>query len=151
MKRAPWRREGLVPTWVEPPSRPPQREPISDDQLPPAALAPHLKGILPIARRFLNAEKLAEALRPRYYGDIRNRQADAFQPVPALVPASLPDVIVDPQPAPAPIQAPLPDIIQEPRPALVLLPEEPLPAQVLREPQEPAATAAARPESTQAH
>jgi hypothetical protein len=94
---------------------------------------------------------LAEALRPRYYGDLRYRPADAFQPVTALVPASLPDVIVDPQPVPAPIQAPLTDIIQEPRPVLVLLPEEPHPAQVLREPQEPAATAAARPESTQAH
>ncbi|EFX80200.1 hypothetical protein DAPPUDRAFT_243989 [Daphnia pulex] len=81
IKKAQLRREGLFPAWVELPPRPQPREPIPDDKLPPGALAPHLQGILPIARRFLNAKQLAEALRPRRYGDIRYPLADANQPV----------------------------------------------------------------------
>jgi hypothetical protein len=147
---------------VEPPPRPPPREPLPDDQLPPGALAPHLQRILPIARRFLNAEQLADALRPRFYGDRRYPpvQEPASQPVPPPVQARLPDVIEEPEPVPEPIQAPLPDIVQHPRPVRVHQePQEvaeaaadPIePAQNHLEPQEQAAAAAAPIEPAQNH
>ncbi|EFX67286.1 hypothetical protein DAPPUDRAFT_115563 [Daphnia pulex] len=112
IKRAQFRWEGLLPAWVEPPPRPPPREPLPDDQLPPGALAPHLQRILPIERRFLNAEQLADALRPRFYGDRRYPPVTepAPQPVSPPVQARFPDVIEEPEPVSEPIQAPLPDI-----------------------------------------
>ncbi len=136
---------------------------FSNDQLPPAAFAPQLQGILPIARRFLNAEELADALHPRYYGDIRYRPVEypAPRPVPAPVPAPLPDPIPRsafaplpafatrpaviprpasnqvPRPAPRPAEVPCP----APRPAL----QRPEPTQDVQEPQEPAAAAPTKP------
>ncbi|EFX81266.1 hypothetical protein DAPPUDRAFT_242603 [Daphnia pulex] len=113
IKRAQLQREGLLPAWVEPPPRPPPREPIPVEPLPPGALAPHLQPILEIARRYLNVEQLADAIRPREYGDIRYRrvQEPAPQPVPPPNQALLPEVIEEPEP----IQAPLPDVVQYPR------------------------------------
>ncbi len=93
-----------MPAWVEPPLRPPPREPIPLDQLPPGALVPQVQPILEIARRVLNVEQLAEALRPRYYGDIRYRPVE--EPAPQPVPPPAQDLL------PEPIQAPPPDIEQ---------------------------------------
>ena len=59
-------------------------------------------------------EELAEALRPREYGDIRyrNRQEPAPQPVPPPAQDLLPVVIEEPEADQEPIQAPPPDIQQ---------------------------------------
>jgi outer membrane biosynthesis protein TonB len=105
---------------------------------------------LEIARRFLNVEQLADAIRPREYGDIRYRrvQEPAPQPVPPPNQALLPEVIEEPEQ----IQAPLPDVVQYPRKvrfrqehqepaAAAAAPIEP--EQIQREPQEQAAAAAA--------
>ncbi len=121
IKRAKLRREGLLPAWVEPPPRPQTQRPLLDDQLPPGALVPHLQRILPISRRFLNAEQLADALRPRFYCDRRYPpvQEPAPQPVQPPVQTRLPDVIEEPEPEPEPIKAPLPDIVPHPRPVRV--------------------------------
>ncbi|EFX78750.1 hypothetical protein DAPPUDRAFT_320184 [Daphnia pulex] len=113
-------------------------------------------------RRFLNVEQLADALRPRFYGDRRYppTQEPAPQPVPPPAQARLPDVIEESEPAPKPIQAPLPDIVQYPRQvrfrqehqeqaAAAAAPIEP--EQVHLEPQEQAAVAAAPIEPEQVH
>ncbi|EFX62660.1 hypothetical protein DAPPUDRAFT_269995 [Daphnia pulex] len=101
-------------TWVEPPPRPPPREPIPLDQLPLGALAPHLAPILEIARRHLNAEQLADAIRPRFWGDHRYRPEEepAPQPVPPPAQDLLPVVVEEPEADQEPIQAPPPDIEQ---------------------------------------
>ncbi|EFX62150.1 hypothetical protein DAPPUDRAFT_103858 [Daphnia pulex] len=114
IKRALLRKAGVLPAWVEPPPRPPPREPIPLDQLPPGALAPHLAPILGIARRHLNAEQLADAIRPRFWGDHRYRPEEepAPQPVPPPAQDLLPVVVEEPEADQEPIQAPPPDIEQ---------------------------------------
>jgi hypothetical protein len=103
-----------LPAWVEPPPRPPPREPSPLDQLPPGALAPQLAPFLEIARRHLNVEQLADALRPRFWGDARYRPEEepAPQPVPPPAQDLLPVVIEEPEADQEPIQAPPPDIGQ---------------------------------------
>lgn len=72
----------------------PVRTPILDDELTRETLTPHLQGLLPITRQFINAKPLRDALRPHYYKDIRYR--------PIEYPA--------PRPVQAPIRVPLPDL-----------------------------------------
>jgi hypothetical protein len=69
---------------------------------------------LEIARRHLNVEELADALRPRFWGDIRYRPEEepAPQPVPPPAQDLLPVVIEEPEADQEPIQAPPPDIQQ---------------------------------------
>lgn len=45
-----------------------------------------LENFLPVVQHHMSLEELQEALRPRYYGDIRYRPADPPAPVPAPVP-----------------------------------------------------------------